>query len=143
MKRSLYILIFIISTLGCKNDQDVMDSPQSAMASIGGKWLLTEMEQSVNGKNVWMPAITLQPEFIVFRYDGVILNGEEKAGCCSPKILNVNKSSFEIKPQEPIQYGTDCAAVLCGPCQVWDISLSGDEMIIAKCQSPRTKYVRN
>lgn len=143
MKRSLYLFIFIISALGCKNNQDAFDSPQNAIASVGGKWLLTETEQSVNGKAVWMPAIILQPEFIVFRYDGVILNADEKAGCCPPKFLNINKSSFEIKPQESITYVSDCSTVLCGACQVWDISISGDEMIIAKCQTPRSKYVRN
>jgi len=141
MKRLFYIPLFLLIALACSDDKDAVQA-DSAIPNSDTKWLLTETEQNVNGKKVWTAVNTLQPEYIIFRYDGVILNGDGKASCCSPKSLLINNKTFEIKPQSEISYNVDCAAVFCAPCPVWDVEMNGSEMIIAQCQNPRNKYIR-
>jgi len=142
MKQLLYIPVILLLILGCASDRDA--GPQiSDAAPVEGKWLLIETEQIVNGKKVWIPANTLTPTYIYFRYDGVILNEDRKSACCAPKFLSINNNLIEIKPQETIAYVSDCTLVLCGSCPVWDIEMTGNEMIIAQCQVPRNKYVKN
>jgi hypothetical protein len=138
MKRLLYFSVILLFLSNCKNDSDAV-SMDFMPQSVPGKWLLTETEQTVNGKQVWQAANVVQPEYIIFRSDGVILNEKEEASCCSPQILNVNNKQFEIKPQQPVNFTQDCSQIFCGSCPVWDIELKGDEMIISKCQTPRAK----
>lgn len=142
MKRLIYIPLFLLMALACADKDDMvrenMDIPNSEV-----RWILTETEQTVNGKKVWMPAQTMQPGYLIIRNDGVILNGDGKASCCSPKSLLINNSLFEVKPQAAIAYVSDCSTVICAPCPVWEIEMKGNEMIVAQCQNPRNKYVRN
>lgn len=141
MKRLFYIPLFLIIGFACADNQDAVQPDFFAPAS-DTKWLLIETEQSVNGKKTWTAVNTLQPEYLIFRNDGVILNGDGKASCCSPKSLLINNQTYEIKPQSAVVYVNDCTTVICAPCPVWDIEMNGDEMIIAQCQNPRNKYRR-
>ena len=141
MKRLIYIPLFLIIVFACAENNDA-ERPVAALPTSDSKWLLTETEQLVNGKKVWVAVSTLQPEFLVFRYDGMILNGDGKASCCYPKNLLINNTSYEVKPQSAVSYTSDCSSVICAPCPIWDIEMKGSEMIIAQCQNPRNKYVR-
>lgn len=141
MKRLLYFSLFLLTLSNCKDDADAVPQNLSTQ-SLPGKWLLTETEQTINGKQVWQAANIARPEYIIFRSDGVILNEKEEANCCSPTVLNINNKKFEIIPQQPVNYTEDCSQIFCGSCPVWDIEMKGNEMIISKCQTPRSRYVR-
>lgn len=143
MKRLLYIPLLLIFLLGCKSNENDAATPQGLVASIEGKWLMTETEVTVNGKKVWQAVNTLTPVFLIFRSDGVILDGDGKASCCGPNELSINGTSYKIQPQSAVTYNANCAAVNCVACPVLDIEYSGNQLIITYCIGGRVKYVKN
>ncbi len=142
MKRLLYIPLLLIFLFSCKKDEQDA-SPQNLVSSLDGKWLMTETEVTVNGKKVWQAVNTLTPVYLIFRSDGVILDGDGKANCCGPNELNINGRSFKIQPQSAVSYNSNCAAVNCIACPVLDIEQSGNQMIITYCIGGRVKYIKS
>ncbi|GLU51948.1 hypothetical protein [Dyadobacter frigoris] len=143
MKRLLYIPLLLILLLGCKSNENDSATPQSLVTSLSGKWLMTETEVTVNGKKVWQVVNTLTPVYLIFRSDGVMLDGDGKASCCGPNALSINGNFFKIEPQSEVTYSLDCAAVDCLACPVLDIEYSGNQMIITYCIGGRVKYIKN
>ncbi|MBE9461192.1 hypothetical protein ACFP1I_20400 [Dyadobacter subterraneus] len=141
MKRLFYIPLLFILLFGCKKDKIDMQ-PDEIIEPLVGKWLLTESEQSVNGKKVWQPVNSNDPQYLVFRFDGVMFDKDGFANCCTPKELSINGNSFTIQPKRKVVYGK-CAAVSCAYCAVWGIEYSGNEMILNYCFGVREKYIKN
>lgn len=141
MKKLLYIPLLFIFLVACKSNKEEAE-PTSLIDPLVGKWLVKEIELTVNGNKVWQPASPSQPEYLIFRSDGVMLDVNEKASCCGPRELKINGSLYEIKPQTEVVYSLNCAAVDCVGCPVLDVEYFGNEMITSCYLGPRVKYVR-
>jgi hypothetical protein len=140
MKKLLYFSFLFILLSGCKDKDD--KEPVPLIKPIIGKWLVAETEVTVNGTKVWQPASASQSVYVIFRSDGVVLNGDGKANCCGTKELKVNGSIFEIKPETEVAFYINCELVNCYACPVLDIEYAGNEMIINTCFGTRIKYFR-
>lgn len=132
----MFIFLF-----NCKKDK-VDSQPDEIIKPIVGQWHLTEIEQEVNGKKVWQPFTSTNPQYLVFRSDGVMFDINGFASCCGPKELSINGASFIVEPKTNITYG-HCAAVSCAYCAVLDIDYSGDQMILTYCFGARLKYIKS
>jgi hypothetical protein len=142
MRRLFYITLFLSVMLSCKKDSlDVMG--MADMDPVSGKWFLSQVERaSVDNKNVWEYVSAAQTDTIAFRSDGVILQADGLPMCCAPKSLIINGSLLDIKPQSPLPANPYCANVSCAYCPVWEITLTGNEMIVSSCNDLRRKYIR-
>ncbi|WP_159470631.1 hypothetical protein [Dyadobacter sp. 3J3] len=139
MKRLFYIPLLLILLLNCKKDK-IDTQPDEIMKPLVGKWHLTETEETVNGKKMWVP-VTLTTVYVTFRFDGILLDEKEMVGCCATKIYNINNTKFEVIPRAAVPY-YDCSTVYCAACPSYDIEFNGNEMIISRCNSARSKYIR-
>lgn len=141
MKRYFYIPLLFLFLFNCKKDK--VDSQSDEIINpIVGQWLLTEAEQVVNGKKVWQPVTPTNPQYLVFRSDGVMFDKNGIANCCGPKELSINGASFRIKPKTKVNYD-HCASANCANCTFMDIDYSGNQMIITNCNPVRFKYIKN
>lgn len=144
MKRLLYIPFAIAVLLACKKDS--MDAVNSAalFTSIEGKWYLSAIERkSIAGTiNNWEPVKPNQADTLIFRSDGVILQTDGKPACCAPGSLIINGNLMVVKPQTALPANLVCASVNCVNCPTWEIFMSGNEIIVNSCNSPRLKFVR-
>jgi hypothetical protein len=142
MKQILFLLAFSMMWSGCKKDSN--DDPLPEVAGIAGKWRHTETEKTENGKTSWSPVVNYdEPTYISFRYDGVIVDNEGLPQCCGPDSLKINGVPFKIVPKSDLPVNPACAYVDCVGCAIWEITQTGDELIISTCGTfPRHKYVR-
>jgi hypothetical protein len=141
MKRYLNILLIPYLLLNCKHEP----APLPAIKEIVGKWRLDAVETTINGQTVWEKANDTPPVYIVFRFDGVILNSDGLRDCCAPDSLIVNGTPFKIKPAAEILSNPQCAYVYCMPCSPWDLKKSDNELILTRnCgNKSRFRYFRN
>ncbi|MCF0075736.1 hypothetical protein LZD49_35020 [Dyadobacter sp. CY261] len=139
MKTPLFSIILLFVLVACEKDSP---KPDPEIKTIVGKWKHTAYEKNVNGSNIWVP-IDGEPNYIVFRYDGVILDSN---GCpnCAPKSYYVNGKLFEVIPKEAISISSQCPIVDCIGCATWDIDQSDNELIVTLCEPSNTKskYIR-
>ncbi|MCE6991638.1 hypothetical protein [Dyadobacter sp. CY323] len=144
MKRLLYISLILTVLFACKNDSmDTLDNPAAFASTISGTWKLVAVERSsIDNKNVWEPVPAAQADTLIFRGDGLILYGDGSPRCCAPKSLVINGNLMDIKPQTAIPANPLCARVNCVYCPSWDLSLTGNQLIISSCLGFREKYVR-
>jgi hypothetical protein len=142
MKQILFLLVISMMLSGCKKDRN--EDPLPEVANIFGKWRLMEIEKTENGKTSWNPVVYYdEPTYLSFRYDGVILDNKGLPQCCGPDSLKINGVPFKIVPRSDLPLNPTCAYVDCAGCPVWDITQTGDEIIISTCATfPRHKYVR-
>lgn len=140
MKYLLSCLLFLSMTQ-CR-DKNV--APETLQPLVG-KWRLEAYEVTNNGKKEWVIAYDNQTSanYLIFRSDGAILQGNGLGICCGPNALNINGKTFEIKPQSPIPDNPGCALIDCIGCPTWKLELSDDEFILNLCSlSSKSKYVR-
>ncbi|TLV01198.1 hypothetical protein [Dyadobacter luticola] len=143
MKRLLYLPLFLTLFFACKKDS--MDSAYDAanIQTIAGPWRLVEVEKtSLANQRFWEKVPANQSDTLVFRSDGVILNGDGTPRCCAPNSLLINGAIMEIKPQSAIPANPICFYVSCVNCPTWELTWTDDTLIISSCLSGRTKYVR-
>ena len=141
MKRFLYIPLIFLFLFNCKKDK-IDTRPDEIMKSLVGKWYLTEVEQIVNGEKVWVPFNGIEKLYTIFRFDGVELYENGKAGCCAPNIYYINNTRYEVVPKTEVSYSSDCSLIYCMSCPSYDIEVNGNQMMIARCSSARSKYLR-
>ncbi|HWV32162.1 MAG TPA: hypothetical protein VN038_21020 [Dyadobacter sp.] len=139
MKTPLFSIILLFVLAACEKDSP---KPDPEIKTIVGKWKHTAYEKNVNGSNIWVP-IDGEPNYIVFRYDGVIL---DENGCrnCAPDSYYVNGRLFQAVPKEDVKNNDSCPMVDCISCATWDIEQSNNELIITSCKPSNTKskYIR-
>jgi hypothetical protein len=142
MKRLLYFSLLITLLFACRKDgMETMNT--AGVNSMAGRWKLAEVERaSINNNNFWEPVTAAQADTLVFRADGVMLNPDGTPRCCAPKSLIINGSLMDIKPQTAIPANPACALVNCVYCPTWELTWTGDVLIISSCMSARAKYVR-
>ncbi|WP_439555718.1 hypothetical protein [Dyadobacter sp.] len=144
MKRLLYFTLFLTVLISCKKDS--MDAALNGIAvasPIAGKWRLSQIERaSVDNRNEWEYVAASQVDTIGFREDGVVLQADGLPMCCAPKSLIINGVLMDIKPQSPIPANGICATVSCVYCPVWEITVTGNELIVSSCLKQRRKYIR-
>ena len=141
MKRYIYILLIPLLLLNCKREP----APLPAIKEIVGRWRLDAMEKTVNGQKVWEKVSYDPPSYLVFRFDGVILDGNGLPYCCSPDTLVVNGTPFKIRPQAKVPENPQCHLVDCAYCRYWDLEQIGNELILtSKCDflNYRHRYLR-
>ena len=139
MLRQVYILIFLLIVLSCK--QDSLDA-QPNFDSISGIWVLKEVETGSYGQKYWTAFAGQTSRKFIFRGDGAVLGADSLLICCAPTSLLVNKQLLEIKPATAPPVNPLCALVNCAPCPQWDIEWKRNELIILYCNGEREKYVR-
>ncbi|TKT91493.1 hypothetical protein [Dyadobacter frigoris] len=127
--------------INCKKDK-IDAQPDEIMKPLVGKWYLTEVEQIVNGEKVWVPFAGYEAIYTNFRFDGVELYENGKASCCAPKTYYINNTRYEVVPKKEVSYSFDCSLVDCMPCPSYTIEVNGNQMMIARCSSARSKYLR-
>lgn len=141
MLRQLYIILFILVLLSCK--QDSMDLASANLISIAGTWRLTEVEKGSYGQKFWEAAVSASRPDLVFREDGYIVDKDGLPICCGPNALLINQQLFKIEPNKSITANPVCALVNCAPCPEWEITYQGGtELIILYCDGAREKYTR-
>lgn len=143
MKRFFYIPLLFLFLFNCKKDK-IDTQPDEIMKPLVGKWYLTEVEQIVNGEKVWVPFAGNEAVYTNFRYDGVELYENGKASCCAPSTYIINNTRFEVKPRAAVSFSTNCATFNCGVvfCSTYNIEVNGNQMMIARCSSARSKYLK-
>lgn len=141
MKRYLYILLLPLFLLNCKKEP----TPLRAIKKIVGRWRLDAVEKTVNGQKVWEKVSFDSPSYLVFRFDGVILDEKGFPWCCSPNTLVVNGTPFKIKPQDKVPTNPQCALINCYSCPSWNLEQKENELVLAsECefQNYRSRYLR-
>ncbi|MCF0057285.1 hypothetical protein [Dyadobacter sp. CY356] len=143
MKRFFYIPLLFLFLCNCKKDK-INTQPDEIMKPLVGKWYLVEVEQIVNGEKVWVPFAGYETVYLNFRFDGILIDENGKTGCCSPYIYIINNRRFEVKPRTSVSYSANCSTFNCGVafCSTYNIEPNGNQMMIARCSSARSKYVR-
>lgn len=143
MKRLLYLPLVLACLLSCKEDSDSGPMQALTFQTMSGRWHSAEVEKSSLGNGgTWEPIAAAQSDTLIFRSDGVILNADGKPRCCAPTTLTIDGKLFDVKPTSALPANAACEFVNCVTCPTWEISWQGNQMIIATCTSPRTKYVR-
>ena len=139
MKNFLFSFILLFVLVACKKDGS---PPDPEIKEIVGKWKRIAVEENVNGSNIWV-LTDGEPLYMVFRYDGVIFDGN---GCrnCAPNSYYVNGKLFQVMPKEDVKNNASCPMVDCIACATWDIDQSSNELIITLCEpyNRRSKYIR-
>jgi hypothetical protein len=133
--------IFLVLVLSCKNEETAPFS-STRLEALTGTWMLVAEEQGFVGQISWQ---SLKPDStanVTFRSDGVMFNAKGLPACCAPTSLTVNGKFVEIKPVGPLPANIECQLITCHNCQIWDIVLTGNEMIISSCSAARRRYVR-
>ena len=144
MKNLLLALMFIFVLVACKKD-DPEPEPEPEIAAIAHRWKLTAYEKIADGKKIWVP-IDGEPNYISFRFDGLILDSNDLPACCSPRTYYLNGVLFEVKPKAEVPTNSYCISVDCIGCDTWDIEQTGNELIISLCEpfaDRRSKYIRD
>lgn len=145
MKRLLYLPLYFLVLLSCSKDSQEVQSAAEFLnvALFEGKWKLAETEKiTIDHQKLWEPVSGAQSYTMILRNDGVILNADGKPACCAPTSLIINDQLMQIKPQSPIPTNEACELVNCINCPTWEIELTGNQMIVTACNSPRMKFVR-
>ena len=140
MKKLLFALMISLVLVACKKDNS---EPEPEIAAIVHKWKYAAYEKTVDGKKIWVPADG-EPNYISFRFDGLILGSNGLPPCCSPKAYYLNGVLFEIKPKATVPINVQCNFVDCIGCDTWDIEQTGNELIISLCEpfaDRRAKYI--
>lgn len=144
MKRFLFALLLPILLVGCKKDDF---EPTDQIKDLVGKWRLVAMETTVNGQKMWENAPETRKSYVVFRFDGVILNENGTSPCCSPGSLIVNGVPFTIKPLAPIPTkSSECISVSCVLIPYWNLQQTADTLIVTpgvNLAYHRFRYIRD
>lgn len=144
MKKLLYLLLLPLLLLNCKKKDP---EPLPVIKEIAGKWRLEANGKTVNGQKVWEKANDNPPYYLVFRFDGVLFDGEGKARCCAPDSLIVNGVPFKIKPLAPIPENPECHLLDCAFFASWDLAVQRDTLTLTAEGKPGSfrfsqRYVR-
>jgi len=140
MKQILYAFLLPILLIGCKKDDF---EPTAQIKDLVGKWRMVAMETTVNGQKIWENASETRESYVVFRFDGVILNENGDQPCCTPGSLIVNGVPFTIKPLAPIS--SECISASCVLIPYWNLQQTADTLIVtpgAKLAYHRFRYIR-
>jgi hypothetical protein len=140
MKKLLLALIIPFVLVNCKKDDP---EPAPEISALVYTWKHTAYEHVVNGEKVWVP-IEIEPRYISFRFDGLILDSKGLPACCAPRTYYVNGVLFEVKPKATVPVNEQCALVDCIECATWNIEQTGNELILSYCEpvTTRSKYIR-
>jgi hypothetical protein len=142
MKKLTSLILFLTLLVSCKEDDASME-PSAFFAPVSGQWFLKEVEVfTVDNKSSWEKVAANLADTITFRYDGVLLQTDGQPTCCPPKSLTVNGQLVDIVPQTSLAYNPECALVNCVYCPLWELTITGNEMIVKSCINSRRKYVR-
>lgn len=136
MKQLALFLILLTSTFACKKDD-----PETIVKPIVGSWLLSEREQTENGKKTWITVADSLAGGLTFREDGAVMMGEFTS-CCHPKFLSINGQKVKAPANERLNMHPMCAYVNCAYFEIWYIEVQGNELILTFEGGSRTKYVR-
>lgn len=126
----------------CKSEEEAGIYNSIIGETIAGQWKLVADEKGIIGQSSWIPVQMDSTKNVIFRSDGLPLTNTGLPACCAPKALTINGRFVEIKPVGALAPNPACATINCGNCPNWDITLTGNEMIIAYCNTSRKKYVR-
>lgn len=140
MSKIVFVFLMLLFS-GCKKVEG--PEPLPAIKEIVGRWRLVANEYSQNGKVVReKPA---SKTYLIFRFDGVMLNGNGALECCNPASLVLNGKPFKIEPLAHILIKRNCATVLCLFCEYLDVVQDGDTMVTTlSCNDNyRQFYVRD
>jgi hypothetical protein len=140
MKKHLFILMISLVVVSCKKDNT---DPEVLISSLTHTWKHTAYGNVVGNDTIWEP-IRIEPRYIHFRFDGVILDEKDLPVCCAPKAYYVNGELFKIKPKAPLPFNEQCALLDCIQCDAWNITQKSDELIVSYCDPVTTmsKYIR-
>lgn len=137
MKQFALFVIFLTLILGCKKDD-----PETIVTPIVGRWLLSEREQTENGKKTWITIPDSLGGGFTFREDGAVLFGNGYTICCHPKFLSVNGQKVNAPARQKLNMDPICTFANCIYSETWYIEVQGDELILTFEGGSRTKYVR-
>ncbi|MPR33737.1 hypothetical protein [Salmonirosea aquatica] len=140
MKRYLYILAIPLFLLNCKKDE--VPDPLPTIKELVGRWRLVATETTVDGEKVWESATASY--YLIFRFDGVILNENGNRPCCTPGSLIVNGVPFTIKPLAPVS-SEFCGNVSCLYMPNLILQQNADTLIVTPgIENPhyRSRYLR-
>ncbi|MCE7040278.1 hypothetical protein [Dyadobacter sp. CY312] len=137
MKRYFLFLFVTIAALACKKDD-----PETQINKIAGTWELAAREELAEGKNVWVDVSQTNPEVLVFREDGDLIDVTGLPICCAPRSLSIDGNVVKIAPKQNVLYSAMCMYVNCVYCETWGIETHGDEIIVSYCGMSRTRYIR-
>lgn len=143
MKQFAYIFLLMISMAACKSNEEANLNYGIDSYGITGTWRLTGVEQGAVGQNSsWVDLSADSTKDVIFRYDFVLMTPTGLPACCAPTSLTINGNFVEIKPTTALAPNPDCSKINCTNCLIWDLKLSGNEMIISRCNTPRARYKR-
>jgi hypothetical protein len=141
MKNLLLALTFTLVLIACKSDNP---KPAMEIEGIVGSWKYVATEKIVNEIPTWV-AVNGEPN-VTFRQDGVIIDSRLGVpNCCAPKAYTVNGLWFKIKNETAQEISEQCGLVDCVGCPTWNITQTGDELIVLSGCEPRiivSKYIR-
>ncbi|KAA0991289.1 hypothetical protein [Dyadobacter aurulentus] len=140
MTKLLFALTIPLFLLACKKDSP---KPDPTIQTIVGTWKHTAYEKNVNGVKTWAP-IDVEPHYMTFRSDGLIVDSNGLPQCCAPKAYYVNGVLFEVQPKETVPVNDQCGLVDCISCDTWNIEQTENELIVTICQphNLKSKYIR-
>ena len=140
MKNLLLALMFTLVLIACKSDNP---KPAMEIEGIVGSWKYVATEKIVNEIPTW---VAVNGDYnVTFRQDGVIIDSRGLPNCCAPKAYQVNGLWFKIKNETAQEISNKCGLVECMGCPTWNITQTGDELIIFSGCEPRvivSKYIR-
>jgi hypothetical protein len=139
MKWLFYLILFLM--ISCK-DEETAQFSATRLETLAGTWRLTAEEQGFVGQISWRDITSDSATNLTFRSDGIVLNALGLPFCCAPNALTINGKFLEIKPVEPLPANVECQLVNCPKCPIWDIVVTGNEMILSSCNAARRRYVR-
>lgn len=127
-------LLFLLTLLSCQEDIN-----PKAFELLEGKWERTAYQID---QNEWVADSTTGKASLIFRADGVPLDGNGFGFCCPPQNLLVNGRLAAIEPKIPVTTAVFCQTVRCRPCETVEIQVTRESLLWLDCYGGITRYRR-
>lgn len=134
MKTAAYLLL--LATLSCQRNKGI--NPKDFQL-LEGKWERTAYQ--IN-QNEWVADSISGRVSLIFRADGVPLDGDGFGFCCPPQKLLINGRLINIEPKSPVTTAAFCQTVRCRFCETIEIQVTRESMLWIDCNGGMTSYRR-
>lgn len=127
----------MVLIVGCKKDSP---EPPYPISLITGDWVSMAMLNKEDSD--WSEIPEDVKQISRFRNDGLLLNEDNKAFCCITYQYIINGMEVKLDIKEDIPYVANCEAIYCSACEVLNMTVVDDTLIIEYCNGWQKKLLR-
>ena len=138
MQKAAYLLV-LLGLMNCQRNQDI--NPK-AFQLLEGKWERTAYQINQGNGKAWVADSTTGKASLLFRADGVPLNGNGFGFCCPPQKLLINGRLTAINPKSSVTTDPFCQYIRCRFCDTIEIQVTEESMLWIGCDGNQVAYLK-